>query len=99
MQIYSLALVAFLSLTASPMQASSVSQPVPTEAVNPDSMALDYYSQVDYTPKSTTFAFLGCPLKGKTAVLRLNDAGLGGKPLKTIKMKSSEPRMDGHRQR
>ena len=91
MQIYSLALVAFLSLTASPMQASSVSQPVPTEAVNPDSMALDYYSQVDYTPKSTTFAFLGCPLKGKTAVLRLYDAGLGGKPLKTIKMKSSEP--------
>ena len=63
------ALVAFLFLPActqasplSPLQAS----PVSPSPVDPATMAMDYYSQVDYTPKSTSFAFLGCPSKGKT---------------------------------
>ena len=50
-------------------------------------MALDYYFQAGYSPESTGFSFLGCPPKGKKVVLRLYNEPLGGKPLKTVKMK------------
>lgn len=57
------------------------------QAVDPDTMALDYYFQAGYSPESTGFSFLGCPPKGKKVVLRLYNEPLGGKPLKTVKMK------------
>lgn len=60
------------------------------QAVDPDTMALDYYFQAGYSPESTGFSFLGCPPKGKKVVLRLYNEPLGGKPLKTVKMKYSE---------
>ena len=60
------------------------------QAVDPDTMAIDYYFQAGYTPEGTAFSFLGCPPKGKKVVLRLYSEPLGGKPLKTVKMKINE---------
>lgn len=60
------------------------------QAVDPDTMAIDYYFQTGYTPEGTGFSFLGCPPKGKKVVLRLYSEPLGGQPLKTVKMKISE---------
>ncbi|MGI6232229.1 MAG: type I pullulanase [Prevotella sp.] len=53
-------------------------------------MAFDYYSQVIISPEGTSFSFLGCPPKGKKVLLRLYNDPLGGKPMKTVKMKASE---------
>ena len=60
------------------------------QAVDPDTMALDYFSQIGYSPKATSFSFLGCPTKGKSVVLRLYSEPLGGAPLKTVRMKQNE---------
>ena len=60
------------------------------QAVDPDTMTLDYYSQANYTPKETYFSFLGFPQKGKRAILRIYSEPLGGRPLKTVKMKQEE---------
>lgn len=60
------------------------------QGINPDTMAFDYYSQVIISPEGTSFSFLGCPPKGKKVLLRLYNDPLGGKPMKTVKMKASE---------
>lgn len=59
------------------------------KAVDPDSMSLNYYQQCSYQPSSTSFRFLGNPIKGKVT-LRLYDDALGGKPVRTVKMKKRE---------
>ena len=59
------------------------------KAVDPDSMSLNYYKQCSYQPTSTSFRFLGNPAKGQVK-LRLYDDALGGKPVRTVKMKKRE---------
>ncbi|WP_369808425.1 type I pullulanase [Prevotella sp. KH2C16] len=55
-----------------------------------DTMAVDYTWQVDYTFKGTDF-FLCAPNKGKhRPLLRLYRYGLGGKPIRTVKMNQME---------
>ena len=55
-----------------------------------DTMAIDYTSHVDYTSSETTF-FLCAPDNARhRPLIRLYREGLGGKPVKTIKMKREE---------
>lgn len=55
-----------------------------------DTMNLDYSRHVDYSPRGTRF-FLCAPAKaGHRPLLRLYREGLGGKPVKTVKMKQVE---------
>ena len=63
---------------------------VQAQGIDPDTMACSYYDQAVYEPAQTTFWLLGCPPEGKRAVLRLYADGLGGKPIRTVKMKSQE---------
>jgi pullulanase len=69
---------------------ATTSLSVNAQPVNPDTMSINYYHQLTYSPEHTDFFFLGCPPKGKKVVLRIYDKGIGGKPLKTVKMKSKE---------
>jgi pullulanase len=69
---------------------AATSLSVQAQAVDPETMAVSYYDQADYTPTETSFSFLGNPSKGKRAVLRIYGDALGGKPLRTVKMKLSE---------
>ena len=63
---------------------------VQAQGIDPDTMVCSYYDQAVYEPTQTTFSLLGCPPEGKRAVLRLYADGLGGKPIRTVKMKSQE---------
>ncbi|MGI6242045.1 MAG: type I pullulanase [Prevotella sp.] len=55
-----------------------------------DSMAIDYTNHVDYTPTQTSF-FLCAPNKANhRPIIRLYREGLGGKPVRTIKMRRTE---------
>ena len=49
--------------------------------------------ECNYTPTATTFRFFAKP-KGKNVVLRLYKEGLGGSPLKTIKLKRDKQQPD-----
>ena len=49
--------------------------------------------ECNYTPTATTFRFFAKP-KGKNVVLRLYKEGMGGSPLKTIKLKRDKQQPD-----
>jgi pullulanase len=87
-------LMAFLAAHLFTVQAQgtalSATNRTTAQGINPDTMAFDYYSQVIISPEGTSFSFLGCPPKGKKVLLRLYNDPLGGKPMKTVKMKASE---------
>ena len=94
MKITNLLLAGLLSLAAAQEAVAQdvvtkpdVTSPVTGEKISP--MALNFFDEVKYSPAKTTFR-LFAPKDAKAVTLRIYAEGLGGEPLKTVKMDYSQ---------
>ena len=94
MKITNLLLAGLLSLAAAQEAVAQdvvtkpdVTSPVTGKKISP--VALNFFDEVKYSPAKTTFR-LFAPKDAKAVTLRIYAEGLGGEPLKTVKMDYSD---------